>query len=84
MNHLAMSGSKVRPQGRAPRRVTDEKICGGQVTQGVWRLGSPAPNSVILVVDPVAQPSTWITRQRGAGSYNGLPRRSDTGGENQA
>ena len=27
MNHLAMSGSKVRPQGRAPRRVTDEKIC---------------------------------------------------------
>ena len=27
MNHLAMSGSKVRPQGRAPRRVTDEKTC---------------------------------------------------------
>jgi hypothetical protein len=27
MNHLVTSGSKVRPQGRAPRRVTDGKVC---------------------------------------------------------
>ena len=27
MSQLAMSGSKVRPPGRTPKRVTDGKVC---------------------------------------------------------
>ncbi len=27
MNHSVASGSRVRPQGRAPRRVTERKVC---------------------------------------------------------
>ena len=56
MSQLAMSGSKVRPPGRAPRRVTDGKVCA--VPDCLTRLTPYHRNDTCFRHSPIRFPRT--------------------------